>query len=339
MMPHEPVRRSRREFVIESLGAAAALAGTQSLTAAEPPTPNKRKAQIAITLDLEMSRNFPVWEEMRWDYEKGNLNDESKAYTVEACRRVKSHGGVLHTFCVARVCEQENVDWLRGIAQAGHPIGNHTYDHVNVRATELEDVQFRFRRAPWLAGGRTAAELIRENIRLANEAIKTRIGVPPAGFRTPGGFNDGLSGRDDLQRMLLDLGFTWVSSQYLAHPVGEPMQKPTAAALEAIVATQVKSQPLVYPTGLVEVPMSPISDIGAFRTGRWKLEWFKDAIRLGVQWAIDHGAAYDFLAHPSCLYVTDPKFETIEMICEMVSQAGDRAELVSVDTLAGRAKS
>jgi peptidoglycan/xylan/chitin deacetylase (PgdA/CDA1 family) len=318
-----------------ALAAGAAAAFPVALRAADPGG-GKRKAQIAITLDLEMSRNFPVWEEMRWDYEKGNLNEESKRYTVEACRRVKAHGGVLHTFCVARVCEQENLDWLRGIAQAGHPIGNHTYDHVNVRATELEDVQFRFRRAPWLAGGRTPAELIRENIRLANEAIKTRIGVNPAGFRTPGGFNDGLTGREDLQQMLLDLGFRWVSSVYPAHPIGEPMQKPTVAAIEAIVAAQQKTQPFVYPTGLVEVPMSPISDIGAFRTGRWKLEWFKDAVRQGVEWAIQHGAAYDFLAHPSCLYVTDPNFETIEMICDLVGRAGDRAELVSIDALADR---
>ena len=336
-MPSEHARQSRRDFLTATLGAGATLATGYSLRAGDPPTTEKLKAQIAITLDLEMSRNFPVWEEMRWDYEKGNLNEETKAYTVEACRRVKAHGGVLHTFCVARVCEQENLDWLRGIAQAGHPIGNHTYDHVNVRATELEDVQFRFRRAPWLAGGRTAAELIRENIRLANEAIKTRIGVTPAGFRTPGGFNDGLAGREDVQRMLMELGFTWVSSMYPAHPVGAAMQKPTAAALEAIVAAQQKCQPFVYPTGLVEVPMSPISDIGAFRTGRWKLEWFKDAVRQGVQWAIDHGAAYDFLAHPSCLYVTDPRFETIEMISEMVLKASDRAQLVGVDTLARRA--
>ena len=38
------------------------------------------------------------------------------------------------------------------------------------------------------------------------------------------------------------------------------------------------AQPFVYPDGLVEVPMSPISDIGAFRNGRWRLEWFLKAI-------------------------------------------------------------
>ena len=56
-----------------------------------------------------------------------------------------------------------------------------------------------------------------------------------------------------------------------------------------------------------------------------------------VSWAIEHRAAYDFLAHPSCLYVTDPQFRTIDMICDLVRKASDRAELVSVDTLAKRA--
>ena len=93
-------------------------------------------ALIAITLDLEMSRNFPTRETTHWDYEKGNLNAETKAYAVEAARRVKARGGMLHFFAVGRVLEQENVDWLKELAAAGHPIGNHTYDHVNVTATK-----------------------------------------------------------------------------------------------------------------------------------------------------------------------------------------------------------
>jgi peptidoglycan/xylan/chitin deacetylase (PgdA/CDA1 family) len=330
---HRPWTPTRRQFLHGSVIGVAAVTCARLARAAEPPA----KAQIAITLDLEMSRNFPVWEEMRWDYEKGNLNDETKQYTVEACRRVKRHGGVLHCFSVARVCEQPDVDWLKGIVQDGHPLGNHTYDHVNVTATKLEDVQFRFRRSPWLVEGKSPAEVIRDNIRLATIALKTRVGVDPAGFRTPGGFSIGLVDRPDVQQMLLDLGYTWVSSLYPPHAVGEPMREPTAEVLDSIVAAQSKSQPFVYPTGLVEVPMSPISDIGAFRNGRWKLPSFLEAIRRGVQWAIDHRAAFDFLAHPSCLYVTDPKFETIEMICRMVKEAGDRAEIVDVGTLAKRA--
>jgi hypothetical protein len=87
----------------------------------------------------------------------------------------------------------------------------------------------------------------------------------------------------------------------------------------------------------VEIPMSPISDIGAFRNGRWKLDAFLKAVRLGVGWAIERGAVYDFLAHPACLYVTDPEFRTMDLICELVNKAGDRAAIVDLDAVAARA--
>ena len=61
--------------------------------------------------------------------------------------------------------------------------------------------------------------------------------------------------------------------------------------------------------------MSPISDVTAFRTHIWKLDWFLKAIRLAVVAAIRTGAAFDFLAHPSCLVVEDPTFETVKLIC------------------------
>src|SRR5713101_6097928 len=144
---------SRREFLASAAGLVAA--------AAEKAPP---KALVAVTLDLEMSRNFPTWETTHWDYEKGNLNDATKNYAVEACRRVKAHGGVLHCFAVGRVLEQENVDWLKEILREGHPVGNHTYDHINVKASRLEDIQFRFRRAPWLIQGKSIREVIAENI-------------------------------------------------------------------------------------------------------------------------------------------------------------------------------
>src|SRR5581483_4148440 len=117
----------------------------------------------------------------------------------------------------------------------------------------------------------------------------------------------------DLQRLLLELGFTWISSKYPAHPMSP--QEPSQAVLDGIVQAQEQAQPYVYPSGLLEVPMSPVSDIGAFRNGRWKLESFLKAVRLAVEWAIDKRAVFDFLGHPSCLYVTDPEFKTIELIC------------------------
>src|SRR5207244_3526631 len=98
-------------------------------------------------------------------------------------------------------------------------------------------------------------------------------------FRTPGGFAEGLTGREDLQKMLLDAGFTWVSSKYPRHAVGKPQEEPATEVIESIVQAQAAAQPFAYPSSLIEVPMSPISDIGAFRNGRRRLEWFLEAIR------------------------------------------------------------
>jgi hypothetical protein len=323
---------TRRQFLAGGAGLAIAAAARADLAA------DDRKALIAITLDLEMSRNFPTWETTHWDYEKGNLNAETKKYTVEACRRVQARGGVVHCFAVGRVFEQANVDWLKQIAQAGHPIGNHTYDHVNVQATKPEQLQYRFSRAPWLIAGRTPREVIVENIRLTSAALKTRVGVEAAGFRTPGGFASGLDGRPDVQQLVQGLGFTWVSSKYPAHRMSAPQQEPPAAVYESIVEAQAAAQPYVYPRGLIEVPMSPVSDIVAFRGGRWQLDWFLKAVRLGVEWAIDNRGVFDFLGHPSCLYVTDPDFRVIDLIGDLVQKAKSKAALVDLGTVARRAK-
>ena len=293
------------------------------------------KAQIAITLDLEMSRNFPHREDLHWDYEKGNLDDAAKKYAVDAGQRVKARGGTIHYFCVGRVLEQTDVAWLPRLAQMGHPIGNHTYDHINVLARTNEELQFRFQRAPWLIEGRSLSDIIQENIRMTTLALKQRTAIENRGFRTPGGFDTGLKGREDLQQLLLDLGFKWVSSLYPSHANTEANQEPTEAVYDSIVQALNTSQPFVYPTGLIEIPMSPISDIGAFRTGQWRLEWFLEAVRRAVAWTIEHKAVFDFLAHPSCLGFIDPEFKTIDLICDLVKASGDAAEIVDLDQIAG----
>jgi hypothetical protein len=136
--------------------------------------------------------------------------------------------------------------------------------------------------------------------------------------------------------MFVDLGYQWISSKYPQHLYGEPMQAPGPEVYESIVQAQQQSQPFVYPNGLVEIPMSPISDVGAFRSTFWKLEYFLKAIRLGVEWAIANRAVFDFLAHPSCLVVEDPGLETIKLICDLARQAGDRAAIVGLGAVAKR---
>lgn len=293
-----------------------------------------KKARIAITLDLEMSRKYPTRDMVEWDYQKGNLNEPTKKHSVEAARIVRELGGLIHFFCVGRVLEQANIEWLKDIAKMGHPVGNHTYDHVNVWAKKPEQTQFRFQRSPWLIRGKTTQEILRENIRVTTLAMKERAGIQADGFRTPGGSAAALDGREDLQKLLLDEGFTWVSSKYPKHQFSKPGEEPSDDVFASIREALGQAQPSIYPTGLIEIPMSPISDVGAFRTSRWKLTHFLKSVEQCVEWAIENAAVFDFLCHPSIMYVEDPKFETVKLICDLVNQAGDKAEIVGLSAIA-----
>lgn len=52
-----------------------------------------------------------------------------------------------------------------------------------------------------------------------------------------------------------------------------------------------------------------------------------------VSWTIEHRAVFDFLAHPSCLYVTDPEFRTIDLICDLVQKSPDKVEFADLDRI------
>ena len=323
---------SRRRFIsAAAAGGIAAAAGFSSLAP-------KRQALVAISLDLEMSAEYPNRGMTEWNYRKGDLDAATKKYAIDAAKIAKDRGGLIHFFALGQTLEQPDVAWLKDLAEAGHPIGNHTYDHVNLLATKPEDLQFRFKRSPWLIRGKSVAEVIEDNIAAATLALKERCGLRPNGFRTPGGFRDGLKGRADLQKMLLKQDFTWVSSLYPAHTCGKVKEQPGDEVYADIVKAQAAAQPFTYPSGLIEVPMSPVSDVNAFRTHYWKLDWFLKAIRLGVQEAIRTGGVFDFLAHPSCLVVEDPAFETVKLICDLVKDAGENAAIVGLDTIAARGR-
>ncbi len=325
---------TRRQF----LAGSAALAASAACGRFSRADDKEKVAQICVTLDLEMSAEYPKRGMTEWNFRKGDLDDATKKYSLKAAELVKSYGGVLHFFCVGQVLEHPSVEWLKELAAAGHPIGNHTYDHVYVKANKPEELQFRFRRAPWLIEGKSVSDVIRENIAITNKALFSSAGIKVNGFRTPGGFQEGLADRPDVQQMLLDLGFTWVSSKYVGHKIGKPKEEPTDEVYAAIRDAQKESQPFVYPTGLVEIPMNPISDVGAFRANYWKREWFLKALRESVTWAIETGSMFDLMAHPSCLVMEDPELESIRLMCELAKAAGPRAKLVGLDEVAKTVK-
>jgi len=79
-------------------------------------------------------------------------------------------------------------------------------------------------------------------------------------------------------------------------------------------------------------------DVGAFRSRRWQLEHFLRLIERSVNWAIENRAVYDFGVHPSIMYVEDPEFKAVNLICDLVNAAGDRAAIVGLESFARRTR-
>jgi len=284
-------------------------------------------------MDLEMSRHYPQRGMVEWDYRKGELDAATKDYALETCRRVKKSGGLVHGFLLGRTLEQDDIVWLQQLLRDGHVLGNHTYDHVKLNARTRDTVQSRFRRCPWLIEGKTPRDAIVDNIRMTERAMQHRLGIAANGFRTPYGYPNGLMGRQDLQEMLLELGYSWVSSQY-RQPQDLKKSSPTAANFAAITRLLSKGQPFVYPSGLIELPLSPITDVNAFRTRRWKLSEFLTSLTKNLQWTIENLAMFDYCFHPSVMCIEDPQLKAIELICLAVRKARGRAAIVDLGSIA-----
>ena len=70
---HQTSRITRRSFISST----AALLGA-SVASRAKEEPARKKALIAITLDLEMSAEYPRRGITEWNYQKGNLDDATK---------------------------------------------------------------------------------------------------------------------------------------------------------------------------------------------------------------------------------------------------------------------
>lgn len=83
--------------------------------------------------------------------------------------------------------------------------------------------------------------------------------------------------------------------------------------------------------------MSPASDIGAFRDGRWKIEWLLAVIQRAVEAVIDRQMVFDFLAPQSCLGVVDADFRTVDLFLDLVKRSDGKAVLsASIRSPSGR---
>ena len=108
--------------------------------------------------------------------------------------------------------------------------------------------------APWRAAGLNALECIRREVRQTSAAITEKLGVAPTGFRTPGGFNNGLDDVPEVQDVLAAEGIQYASARFY-YPVDRKQPRPGADVLRRGMETSIDSlRPSRYPNGLPEAP-------------------------------------------------------------------------------------
>ena len=289
-----------------------------------------------------MSRNFPTWDQTHWDYEKGNLDAATKHYAVEAARRVKARGGVDPLLRrSARRWSRRDVGWLQEIVAAG---ASRRQPHLRPRQRQGDAA----RRHPVPLPPRALADRGEDAARRsspptsawpsgAEGADRHRAGRLPHAGRVS---TTAWPIDRDLQADALEArAITWVSSKYPAHPIDELAKgNRSPEVIDGIVAGP-DAGPAVRlsrgPDRGADEPDQRCRPRSAPAAGRWPS--FLEAIRRPWPGRSTTGG-FDFLGHPSCLYVADPEFQTIDLICDLVKKAGKKAALVDLGTIAERGR-
>lgn len=284
--------------------------------------PNGARFAVQLSFDLEAVTNFPYWTDF-WNDRKGAIDEATKAYVGQLNARCEAYGAKAHYFLVGSLFEDPNVDYLKRTVAAGHAVGNHTYTHVSMKARDLAHLAGVYTSCPWRAAGRSAQQVVREEVQMTTAAIEARLGVKPKGFRSPGGFGNGLQDAADVQRMLQEEGFWWVSTHYndglmwtynRNAEVGNVPKVPFDELTEAFKQSERVLQPYRYESGLLELPLAGITDIVAWRRYRPDLgEWLR-MLEEGVDYAHEHGLVFMLTTHPAVLASIDPLCQTVDVI-------------------------
>lgn len=292
--------------------------------------PNGARFAVQLSFDLEMVTNFPYWT-CFWNNRKGAIDGSTKQYVRKINARCEKYGAKAHYFLVGSLFEDPDVDYLKETVAAGHAVGNHTYTHVSIKAMDPSRLSGVYDSCPWRAAGRTAPEVVREEIQMTTAAIRSRLGVDPKGFRSPGGFPNGLQDAPAVQKLLQEEGFWWISTHYddtlfRSHyqPSADTVTKVDLATLKAgFNRSEHILQPYRYESGLLELPLAGITDVVAWRGYRPDLGEWLEMLAAGVDYAHEHGLIFMLTTHPAVLAAVDPFCQTVDVILRRaVAKAG-----------------
>jgi len=196
--------------------------------------------------------------------------------------------GVRATFFVEGWNGVHHPDEVRAVVARGHELGMHGWLH--------ED---------W---GRLAPDTERTLAARATDALTRAAGVPPHGFRAPGGTRTAHS-----ERILLDLGYRYDAS------LGDAMRP-------ARLPSGLAQVPFVWPAvdGFYYLTREPPADPAVVR----------DAWLGGLAKAIERGGLFVTICHAFLTGVDPARLAALEAVIAAAQAAG--VDICTVDTVAGR---
>lgn len=233
------------------------------------------------------------------DFCHGHLNKDIIDYVLLLAQTAERFDARIQFFLQGNTFE-DPVDHWKTIAANGHAIDSHMYYHVGLIDETPEEV--------------------RRQLTKTKALIEEAFGTVNIGLRGPGGYANGLHGREDIQHAILDAGIRWVSSQIGRAPAGDD---------SAWINLIPERQPVYYATGLLEIPFGGHQDRSFFDVDmggspRPLDEWI-EYLKKCVDVAYDNHLFYAQTVHPSTSFKHDREARYLSEILEYCRQ---RPEIV-----------
>lgn len=285
--------------------------------------PSNVRCVVALSYDLEMCGGYqPGKDPLR---AHGRIELSLQHYTLELCSIAEKYGVKLQFFVLGNGLEK-NIQYLKEIIRRGYFIDNHTYSHISLRSSNPNEIDLELKRT--------------------NMLLRNRLQTGSVILRAPMCFTNGLSGLENVQRIILHNGFKFVSSQ-ADWEICRKTDQEAASQSEYM-------RPFVYPTGLVEIPITGFMDRHFFEWSRnidpkryesWRIKdsvkfpergfkppWTPDDAldqwikynKMAFDYAYDNRKIWTPVWHPASHYLHDPKNRTLETILEYAFSKPDK---------------
>jgi len=190
--------------------------------------PSNVRCAVAITYDTDTAGGYAPDGVCH-----GRTPPFLRDYMDMLCDTAEAHGVHLQFFQIANGLEvDEVVSHLREIMARGHAIDCHTYNHVNL--AETSSVQ------------------LDHDLKMANELFRERLGIGSKLLRGPGGYPNGALDIEN-QNVILANSYRFVSGEYDTSLIHRN-------DWSYFSSTPSRNLPLVYPSGLVEIPFQGWTD-------------------------------------------------------------------------------